>query len=171
MSEQKKCNYCAMMIPGDAEICPHCRKRLKTSFTTKTIMAIIAVLGIVYFCSVPSFESYKDKARESNKKAADKTTTEVAKTENEKLTDKGKKIKTKYPGWNNYICNTVAEKKIYVGMTTDQVRAAWGRPYKINSSSYKNSEHEQWVMSESGSTYVYFENGIMTALQQPKKVN
>lgn len=53
-------------------------------------------------------------------------------------------------------------------MTKEQVEEAWGTPYKINYSTGAYGTHEQWVMHEFGSTYVYFENGIMTSLQQSK---
>lgn len=157
MSE-KKCKYCAMTVSSDASICPYCRKRLKTSFLTKSILAIFLIfLGMPYLFGGPSFQSYKDKAQEQK-----------AKIENAPLTEKGKKIKTKHPDWTNEICNTVADKKIYAGMTADQVKAAWGKPYKINSTITGNIEHEQWVMHEYGNDYVYFDNGIMTSLQQSK---
>jgi len=154
---EKKCKYCAMMIPKEAEICPHCRKRLRTSFLTKSILAIIVLLCVSYLFGTPSFQSYKDKAQDQK-----------TKIENEALTEKGKKIKVKHPQWTNEICNTIAAKKIYVGMTADQVRAAWGKPYKINTTIIGNTEHERWVMHEYGSTYVYFDNGVMTSLQQSK---
>ncbi len=46
---EKKCRYCAMMIPQEASICPHCRKRLKTSLLTK-IMAGFFILAFVGYC-------------------------------------------------------------------------------------------------------------------------
>jgi len=52
-------------------------------------------------------------------------------------------------------------------MTVEQVRYAWGRPYKINTTTGSFGTHEQWVMSNNiNSSYVYFENGLMTSLQQ-----
>jgi hypothetical protein len=72
-------------------------------------------------------------------------------------------------------------------MTADQVRASWGKPYKINSSMGAGWEHEQWVVhgifqggqllvgmgagweqeqDRLNSSYLYFENGILTSIQQ-----
>ena len=87
----------------------------------------------------------------------------------EKLTPKGQKIKTAHSSWSNEDCNTIANKKIHIGMTADQVKAAWGRPYKINETTFSSVTKEQWVMHDSiNSSYLYFENGILTAMQQSK---
>lgn len=45
---EKKCRYCAMMIPKEARICPHCRKNQPSLF--KSIMAIIAIALFVGPC-------------------------------------------------------------------------------------------------------------------------
>ena len=39
---EKKCKYCAMMIPKEAKICPHCRKKQKRS-------GLFLVLVILFF--------------------------------------------------------------------------------------------------------------------------
>jgi hypothetical protein len=85
------------------------------------------------------------------------------------LSKKGEKIKAKYPTWSNEICNIIGEKQIRIGMTSEQVRAAWGKPYKINFTTSSFGTHEQWVMSDSmNSDYVYFDNGVLTSLQQTR---
>lgn len=143
-----------MMIPEEAQVCPHCRKNQPSKATKWLILVIVLLFG--YTCShMPDHPS----------SSAPSTQT----TNEEALTAKGRKVKTKHSAWPNDVCNTVAEKKIGIGMTTDQVRAAWGQPYKINTTTGSYGTHEQWVMSDSiGSDYVYFENGIMTSLQQSK---
>jgi len=49
MSEQKKCKYCAMMIPSEANICPHCRKKQGTSKAVGclAVLIILVVLGAI----------------------------------------------------------------------------------------------------------------------------
>lgn len=42
-SAKKKCHKCAMMIPKEASICPHCRKTQGMTLTTKLFLALIAV--------------------------------------------------------------------------------------------------------------------------------
>src|SRR5208283_1373454 len=46
---EKKCKYCAMMVPKDAAICPYCRKRLKTS---PVVWFIAIVLGFSLIVSM-----------------------------------------------------------------------------------------------------------------------
>lgn len=42
---EKKCPHCAMMIPKEAKICPHCRrKQLATATTAQTVVAFIIIL-------------------------------------------------------------------------------------------------------------------------------
>jgi len=81
------------------------------------------------------------------------------------LTKAGKRIKAKYPDWDDDACNAVGTGKIHIGMTKAQVKAAWGKPYDINTTTTAYGSREQWVMHEIGSTYVYFEDGVCTAIQ------
>jgi len=37
---EKKCKYCAMMIPKDAKICPHCRKTLGMTMPVKVVIGL-----------------------------------------------------------------------------------------------------------------------------------
>ena len=56
------------------------------------------------------------------------------------------------------------KRGVYVGMDKDQVLASnWGRPRKINRTENAYSVHEQWVYG--GHNYLYFENGILTTIQ------
>ena len=48
-------------------------------------------------------------------------------------------------------------------MTKQQVTLSWGEPWDINKTLLRNLSHEQWVY-KSGD-YVYFDNGIVTAIQ------
>lgn len=43
---EKKCKYCAMMIPKEASICPHCRKQQGTSTGVKILTVIFILMGI-----------------------------------------------------------------------------------------------------------------------------
>lgn len=40
-------------------------------------------------------------------------------------------LKLKYPQWPHGVLRQVADEKVLVGMSSDQVRAAWGRPTRI----------------------------------------
>lgn len=54
---------------------------------------------------------------------------------------------------------------VHLGMTRDDVLASsWGKPTKVNTSTYKFGVHEQWVYRDGGG-YLYFEDGVLTAIQ------
>jgi hypothetical protein len=43
---EKKCKYCAMMIPEEAKVCPHCRKKQGTSIIVWILAIIFILVGI-----------------------------------------------------------------------------------------------------------------------------
>ncbi len=52
-----------------------------------------------------------------------------------------------------------------IGMTAEEVRnSTWGSPRDTNKTTYEWGTKEQWVYS--GYRYIYFENGIVTAIQE-----
>lgn len=54
-------------------------------------------------------------------------------------------------------------EKVRIGMTAEMCRASWGSPYEINTTITAGGRHEQWVYSMK--TYLYFDNGILTGIQ------
>lgn len=56
----------------------------------------------------------------------------------------------------------IRKHKVCIGMDEDAVVLAWGRPRAINRTVGAWGTHEQWCYS---STYLYFENGVMTSFQ------
>ena len=107
-------------------------------------------------------------AEETAKLEVEKKVTEERAKKDEAIFLKtpGGKLWQRHKDWDRDACETIAKRQIHVGMTADQVRAAWGKPEHNNTSTYSTGTHEQWVYS-SGS-YDYFENGVMTAVQQTK---
>jgi len=83
-----------------------------------------------------------------------------------KLTPQGEKIKAKHFDWPNEICNIVAQKHIRIGMTPEQVKAAWGIPYKIEVTTTDSGREESWTMRELGADYLYFESGKLKLIKQ-----
>ena len=47
MGDQKKCKHCAMDIPKEALVCPHCRKRLRQSTTVRVVLGGLLLLFII----------------------------------------------------------------------------------------------------------------------------
>jgi hypothetical protein len=98
-------------------------------------------------------EIRKEKAQVRNEEA--KATAAAKKAHDSRIA----RIKAKQ--WPLPIEQTVIERKVQIGMTAEQVTMAWGKPSRINRSVGRWGEHEQWVY---GSTYLYFENGILDSL-------
>jgi hypothetical protein len=67
--------------------------------------------------------------------------------------------------WGESIIAAVACRRVQIGMTREQARAAWGAPSHINRTTYSFGVHEQWVYGEYGSGYLYFEDGLLTSVQ------
>lgn len=66
--------------------------------------------------------------------------------------------------------DAIANKRIFVGMTADDVRASWGAPTKINATINTGGKSEQWVYDKglAPSQYVYLTNGVVTSMQSPQ---
>jgi hypothetical protein len=71
----------------------------------------------------------------------------------------------KNPEWSDEMIATTACNRVQIGMTREQAIAGWGRPRDINRTSGSFGVHEQWVYGEYGSGYLYFEDGILTTIQ------
>jgi hypothetical protein len=59
----------------------------------------------------------------------------------------------------------ILAKKVGLGMSTDDVIASWGKPDQVNTTVTAYGKHEQWVY---GSTYLYFEEGVLASYQQSR---
>ena len=66
--------------------------------------------------------------------------------------------------------DAIANKRIFVSMTADDVRASWGTPTKINATVNSGGKSEQWVYDKGSapSQYVYLTNGVVTSIQSPQ---
>lgn len=54
---EKKCKYCAMMIPQEARICPYCRKQLVTSRRTKFLLVFIILIVFMAWFRIISYHN------------------------------------------------------------------------------------------------------------------
>ena len=66
--------------------------------------------------------------------------------------------------WRQQAISSVLSGNIYVGMTPEMVREAWGDPKTINQTTTANAHSEQWVYGSR--SYVYLRNGKVYAIQQ-----
>ncbi|MHB9140752.1 MAG: hypothetical protein ACYC25_02630 [Paludibacter sp.] len=67
--------------------------------------------------------------------------------------------------WTKEDCLSIAGRGINIGMNKNMVIAAWGKPYHINTTTNVYGVHEQWVYGKYSSSYVYFDDGIVTTIQ------
>ena len=156
------CPFCKEKVKQDATICKHCRSELAPLPPKKKsqLAGLLLILIIVAFFS----GVFEEKPSSTSLTESDETTINYNLTT---LSKEGKVIKDKYPNWSKEVCNAVAKSQIIIGMTKKQVETAWGRPYKINTTTGTYGTHEQWKMHDSiNSSYVYFENGKLTTIQQ-----
>lgn len=58
--------------------------------------------------------------------------------------------------------DNILEGKVKIGMTKEMCKLAWGEPKDINKTITSGKNTEQWVYSDN---YLYFDNGILTAMQ------
>jgi hypothetical protein len=67
--------------------------------------------------------------------------------------------------WPERVTLAVLEKRVEIGMTRDQVTAAWGQPRSIDVT--PANRQEQWTYS--GPTYLYFTNGALATIARVRK--
>lgn len=56
----------------------------------------------------------------------------------------------------------ILDGKVKIGMTKEMCDLSWGKPKSINETITSGKKSEQWVYSDN---YLYFDNGILTAMQ------
>lgn len=171
----KKCISCQAIIPIQADHCPACSAKQKGSKTNatsqkpsskrfKTWMGVaIVIIALTAWGGILKNRPVSEPANTGT--SGTRTSSNASDEVN--LTEEGNKVKAQYPQWSNDICNRIGEKKIQLGMTKEQVIAAWGKPYKVNQSIGSWGEREQWVVDNSTrSDYLYFHNGILKSMQR-----
>jgi hypothetical protein len=57
----------------------------------------------------------------------------------------------------------ILQRKVWIGMTKDMALESWGEPEDVNRTITSRRTHEQWVYC--CGSYLYFENGIVTTIQ------
>lgn len=70
--------------------------------------------------------------------------------------------------YNQNLEKSLADKKnqgVSIGMSSEDVLlSSWGKPEKINKTTTENNISEQWIYGNS--KYIYFDNGVVTAIQE-----
>lgn len=143
---------------------------IKATNGTKTVTASISIKRI--FTVAEKAELDKQKAEAEAKRQAELEAPEKARAQAEARAkaeqaayenSKAGKLCTTHPTWSKDDCEIIANGKVRIGMTQEQVVVAWGRPEDINKTVYSFGVHEQWVYGIG--SYLYFEDGILTTIQ------
>lgn len=74
-----------------------------------------------------------------------------------------KNPKNKYPNISTEIWKLIQEGKVRRGMSDKECELSWGKPDDINKTIGSYGVHEQWIYGNQ--SYLYFENGVLTTIQ------
>lgn len=98
------------------------------------------------------------------KKQAEERAAQEAAEEQKRLVERKAVMVKKY---GKYYGELIAEGKVVLGMTKEMCKESWGEPDDINVSIGSWGRHEQWVYEHyySSDSYLYFENGKLTSIQ------
>lgn len=69
-----------------------------------------------------------------------------------------------YPNLSQVNWDLVTKGKVKIGWDKNLCKLSWGEPEKINTTKGSFGTHEQWVYL--GESYLYFENGKLTTIQE-----
>jgi len=135
--------------------------------TKKKLEIIYSKIGYTFSPDWISFEAAAESVGEAarTKLIEVKVKKEGERQEREEERRKEEERREKTASFPKDIQELINGKKIRIGMTGEQVIFSWGRPERINESIGAWGKHEQWIYS---STYLYFENGILTSYQRSK---
>jgi hypothetical protein len=77
-------------------------------------------------------------------------------------------ISIRKSSFSKTIQNKIIERKVWIGMTKEMALLSWGKPDDINKTTTAYGVSEQWVYrySDYKAQYLYFKNGILTAIQK-----
>lgn len=95
---------------------------------------------------------------ESERKSQELAAEKESKKQMKALRENYKKYK-----WSKKVWNSIETENVFIGMTKLQATLAWGEPESVNRTIGSWGEHEQWVYTLK--SYLYFENGILKAIQ------
>ena len=87
---------------------------------------------------------------------------ESAKYQQQELENRKKEMIRKY---GKYFGPIIAQRKVKIGMTKKMCIDSWGEPSKINKTIGSFGVQEQWVYGSIEASYLYFENGKLTFIQ------
>jgi len=141
--------------------------RITGRFLAFSALGLVLAGTLVFFIARPAAKAPPAKSREAPRAVAQATAAPVATPDPERqfLQTKAGQIWDRHRAWKREICELIASGKVRIGMTAEQVEAAWGKPTRVSSTVTAHHIREQWVY---GSKLAYLDDGVLTALQQPE---
>ncbi|MCU1273779.1 MAG: hypothetical protein JWO48_1210 [Bryobacterales bacterium] len=159
MSDIYECRECGKEIARNARTCPHCGHR-GTSVLSIILAVVIGIVGLIVIIS-------SQQPTSTGAVTATAAPDPAARKEAlKKLRPAVRSACEDHPWWDIETCQTINRRQVHVGMTPEQARLGWGKPEKINVTSFGRVQHEQWVYSMS--SYLYFDNDALTSIQTSK---
>jgi RNA polymerase subunit RPABC4/transcription elongation factor Spt4 len=142
----KKCRSCKTEIDNKATKCPHCQSDQRNWFRRHPIWTFF-ILCLV----LPPFFSSFFSSQENVKKQLEPTPTPNAEQIKQKLAEektweqsKAGKLCKEHTNWTKEECQSLADNKIWIGMTYEMLVAKRGKPNSANPSNYGNGNKWQW---------------------------
>jgi hypothetical protein len=129
------------------------------------LMGLMMLFVIYRVSSVKMDAENAAQDRETAAQAARQPTIEKWRATGDKVHKKAADLCQKNSAWSIDDCETIAERKIHIGMNKQQVIAAWGKPKQVNETLTQNLTHQQWVYGLR--SYIYFEDDKLTSMQTP----
>lgn len=115
-------------------------------------------------------EEIRIKKQEEQAKRAEEIKLKANEIKIKKQREQAKEIRLnnlmkKHPSWSAIDCQTILAGEVRIGMNMEQCKEAWGRPSRINNTTFAHGTHSQWCYGDYCSNALYFVNGILTAIQ------
>ena len=168
------CTACREQVSPEAAFCTSCGKRAEPSVYKRGGRFPVWMLLAALFCggvilTALTVALHPDMATEERASAI----RDWAASNDEQL-HLAANLCAQHSEWAVKDCRNVAQKRVAIGMTSEQVMAAWGYPSAVNKTTVAGGVNEQWVYRHHGDAtvdyaetddYVYLENGVVTAIQ------
>ena len=79
---------------------------------------------------------------------------------------KVKELKKAHPAWSDKTCRAVLKRKVFVGMTGEQVAASWGEPHYVRKTGSESVQDEVWEYPNGS---LLFTGGKVTSISTAPK--
>lgn len=79
--------------------------------------------------------------------------------------EQSEKFERLAPKYGKATAKMMVEEKVRIGWSKQMCKESWGEPDDINKTIGSWGTHEQWVYGDIYCDYLYFENGVLTSIQ------